>query len=692
MASHGKHSSTGSRISKGIGAFFLSVVGLIYRIVMGIAHFLAWLWRKSRVVLVVLIVVVVLIIGGIVDFASTNGKIYSGVSIGNVDVSNMTPQEAQDAVTDEYDKLLENANVIIFANDEVASTVDIDRYIVQYEALAEQMSFDEAQENKIIWMENSQTLGVWIPIDSLVEEAYEVGRGNSGISGRFSAQFNGKNIDVDLRFDNDTLDSLTDDINASIGTIRNDYNIEVTDGIATVVPGNTGYEMDSEWFSKQLSDALLKSGETDGKDPGTFVAEVVFAPLRIDEQKAQETCDAVNTLIANGATFDYGNTSLEISRETVGSWISTDVEKVSEDKENSDDNNQKNNGDETDATQNENSSNDYILAPHIDATLATPSLVSQINENLTGKQIEVSIEVNDDEITVTPNEEVDVPLLKNSLDEFDEELFGDYRKGDQNVESRNYEYSVETGKVSGPLSFDEAYSYGLISTVSSFTTEFVNTTSTENRAHNIQLAADLLNNSVASANGGQWSFNNIAGNCDDEAGFLDAGAIAGGEYVEEAGGGICQVATTVFNAVFEAGYAVVERSNHSLYVSSYPAGRDAAIAYPELDLIWRNDTGSYVLLCTSYTDTSITVTLYGVDPDYRVTSETGDWLPGASYSTITEVDESLEPGESYIKTAGTDGMEITVTRTVYDKDGSELYEDVFNSTYSPVDEVIVTGP
>ena len=52
------------------------------------------------------------------------------------------------------------------------------------------------------------------------------------------------------------------------------------------------------------------------------------------------------------------------------------------------------------------------------------------------------------------------------------------------------------------------------------------------------------------------------------------------------------VATTVFNAVYEAGYPIERRNNHSLYIASYPEGRDAAIAYPDIDLVWRNDTES----------------------------------------------------------------------------------------------------
>ena len=235
-------------------------------------------------------------------------------------------------------------------------------------------------------------------------------------------------------------------------------------------------------------------------------------------------------------------------------------------------------------------------------------------------------------------------------------------------------------------------SYGIVSEISSYTTQFVGSSATKNRTHNIHLVSDLINNSVADANGGLWSFNDVAGSCNEDAGFLPAGAITGDEYIEEAGGGICQVATTVFNAVYDAGYAVPSRTNHSLYVASYPAGRDAAVSYPDLDFVWRNDTASDVLLRATYTDSSITVTLYGVDPGFIVSSETGDWVEGEKHATKTIVDDTLTPGTSYTKTAGTDGMEITVVRTVKSKDGSVIRKDAFASTYSPVTEVIIKGP
>ena len=182
------------------------------------------------------------------------------------------------------------------------------------------------------------------------------------------------------------------------------------------------------------------------------------------------------------------------------------------------------------------------------------------------------------------------------------------------------------------------------------------------------------------------------GEANEEAGFQAAHAIINGEYDDAIGGGICQVATTVFNAVYEAGYPVTERRNHSLYISSYPTGRDAAIAYPDLDLTWVNDGTSDVLMRSRYTDSSLTVTLYGIDPGYVVSTQAGDWETGEPFKKRTKVDESEPEGTRYVKTAGADGRSVTVHRTVRDRAGNVLHEEDFTSNYAPIDEVTVVGP
>ena len=116
------------------------------------------------------------------------------------------------------------------------------------------------------------------------------------------------------------------------------------------------------------------------------------------------------------------------------------------------------------------------------------------------------------------------------------------------------------------------------------------------------------------------------------------------------------------------------------------------MSWPDLDLKWSNDSQSDILLLMTYTDTTVTATLYGVPLGYTVTSEVGEWQEGDKYDTRTEVDDSLAPGTRYVKTAGSDGRSISVIRTVTDSDGNMVRQDRFDSIYDPITEVIVEGP
>lgn len=229
----------------------------------------------------------------------------------------------------------------------------------------------------------------------------------------------------------------------------------------------------------------------------------------------------------------------------------------------------------------------------------------------------------------------------------------------------------------------------MISEISSFTTQF--SSKNTSRVTNISLASEFLNNSICKANGGTWSFNETAGEATADKGYKGAGAIVDGEYSDAVGGGICQVATTVFNAVYEAGYPIVKRYNHSLYIASYPKGRDAAISYPNLDLVWENNTTSDVLLQMSSNDSSVSAKLYGVDPGYEVTTTYGDWQEGEPFKTVYKNDPTRKQGTETVQTTGTNGSQISIERIVKDSSGSIIDQSTFTSVYRPKDKVILRG-
>lgn len=619
------------------------------------------LWNKSRVLFFLIICLLLIMLGAGIDYAFTHDRIYKGVTIGDVDVSDMTISDAADAVATRYMHNLTSTTAFIFENEEVAESVDIDKLIVEEDALAEQISFEEAQSKKSMWAADAASLSAFIPSDDLVSEAFEIGRGGN-IFERLSAQISGKNIPVRLNYDNAKLSGLLDNINNKLGDPRVDWGMKVEDGYASVTEGHDGNMVDRDKFAEELTAKLLE----DDSPRVTMVANIEYAPILIDQSAAQRTCDAVNSALSGKTSFTYDGISVPLESKTVGEWI-TGTPKQRADV--------------------------YYLDPGIDDSKATAAIASLLNREETGDGIAVSFNVSGDEVSVSTDSPIVLPSVDKAAEALDYELFHKYRELDStDAPESEIQIPITTETVSGPFPFKEALDRGIIDQISLYTTKYNDTASTQNRKFNIHKVADSFQNTVIARNGGDWSFNRYAGSCDKAAGYKDANAIIEGEIVPESGGGICQVATTVFNAVYESGFPVKERHPHSLRMRSYPDGRDAAIAYPTLDLIWNNDSPSDVLMRTSYTDTTVSVALYGISPKYKVKTDTGDWQEDKEFKVKVKVDEDKPKGYKKVETAGADGMKIDVVRTVTDENGNLVRKDTFTSVYSPVDKVIVIGP
>jgi vancomycin resistance protein YoaR len=169
--------------------------------------------------------------------------------------------------------------------------------------------------------------------------------------------------------------------------------------------------------------------------------------------------------------------------------------------------------------------------------------------------------------------------------------------------------------------------------------------------------------------------------------------IVGTLVLPSIGGGVCQTATTLFNNAFELGLPIRERYNHSLYISHYPLGRDATVAWGGPDFVFRNDMKHGLLIKASYTNATLTFTFYGTPERRRVTSETGPKVNWRSPRMTYAVDPNAPRGSVRV-VGGTNapGFQVTVKRTVRDRDGKVLQRDSFLSTYSPQGPTAVYGP
>ncbi|GAA2630346.1 hypothetical protein GCM10010411_80170 [Actinomadura fulvescens] len=207
--------------------------------------------------------------------------------------------------------------------------------------------------------------------------------------------------------------------------------------------------------------------------------------------------------------------------------------------------------------------------------------------------------------------------------------------------------------------------------ISSYTTRFK---AGEPRVRNIQLGAQALDGTLVGP-GAVFSFNRVVGPRTRSRGYVPAPAIIGSRLVNDVGGGICQVSATLFNAVFQGGMEIRKWRAHSMWMPEYPQGREAAVAYPQLDLTWRNDTGRPVLIRASYTRASLTVSLWGTRR-YDVGIERSKAYAFVPFTS------SIDRRPGCVAMAGGRGFQVDVWR-VLNSDGRRVRREKFHTAYQP---------
>jgi vancomycin resistance protein YoaR len=224
--------------------------------------------------------------------------------------------------------------------------------------------------------------------------------------------------------------------------------------------------------------------------------------------------------------------------------------------------------------------------------------------------------------------------------------------------------------------------------VSAFSTDI--SSSLPNRLHNIKLAANALDGTLVEPDK-EFSFNSVVGPADAAEGYKSAPVIVAGELVEGVGGGVCQVSTTLYNAILLADLSIAERRNHSLMVGYVPPGLDATVSHGWIDLRFLNDRDHAVWVRAFVSGYRLTIKLYG-DP-----------IPGQEVKVVTTDTEKIAQGVKYIKTAdlpvgvkekvkdGQPGYRVNVWRVSY-INGEEIRRELLSrDTYKAVPDEYLLG-
>lgn len=217
-----------------------------------------------------------------------------------------------------------------------------------------------------------------------------------------------------------------------------------------------------------------------------------------------------------------------------------------------------------------------------------------------------------------------------------------------------------------------------------------------NRIFNIHLASSRLNGILIKPDE-VFSFDKAVGDVSSLTGYKQAYVIQSGHTVLGDGGGVCQVSTTLFRAILNAGLPIVERHPHAYRVHYYEEdlgpGIDAAVYVPSVDLKFKNDTGHYILIQSSIDEASeqLTFELYGTS-DGRVATISKPVVLSQSPAPepLYQDDPTLPLGQIKQIDFAAPGANVYFNYTVM-RDGKEIISDKYSSHYQPWQAVFLRG-
>ena len=223
-----------------------------------------------------------------------------------------------------------------------------------------------------------------------------------------------------------------------------------------------------------------------------------------------------------------------------------------------------------------------------------------------------------------------------------------------------------------------------------FSTEYSNNPS---RTNNLIRACETLNGTILQP-GELFSFNGTVGERTAEKGYKEAVAYVGGENVDEIGGGVCQVATTIYNAVLLANLQVDTRYAHMYEPHYCEPGLDATVSWSQPDFKFINNTSNPLLIEANVSGGYVNIRLMGVKTDdYNVVMTTEIMGNVDYYQTVYRADSSLSLNESAVYQGGSNGYTIRSFRNVYDSAGNLISSTLESySNYTRRDRVVLVSP
>ena len=645
--------------------------------------------RTHPRVMVPIILVVAIVLGYcVVDLGSSLGKIHPGVRVQGVDVGGLTIEEASGKLEESLSPQLAQAHITLYENADIAAAdgvvLDSDSGIEK--AYAEQTSGSDVNKDGVTdkWVVTAETIGAYINGDYLARQAFQVGRQGNLIADRFGAWFGGKDIDATVSVSDERFNTLMAEINSTIGKPIEDSTIEVVSGKAKVISGSDGRSVERTQFIDNFSRAAFNSNKPYCTIP------MQMDTMHISAATAQNVADQVTAAIANDVTIAYNADSWVMNSNDLGSIISVSVlhpdtvlvfgnstQKVEQASATT--------SSPYDTSAGTDPSSGYILQAYVDQGKMDAFLVTILGEAAKGGAQNASFDTSSGEVVIIESVDGSGPDRAAAELAMQDMLFGS-----QTGTLTNRTITLVDTTVRPEFTTEMAQSMGIKERLATWS---IPLSGTSDRIHNIQLLCQLINNSLV-APGQEWSFNETTGERTAEKGFGTAPVIINGKHEDQLGGGICQVATCVYNCACFSGLGILERTNHDFYISSYDDDgfADATVSWEKPDLRWENDMSTYILITADASDEDVVISFWGTKDGRTVECQRGEWKEGEKYKTIQETDNSLPAGTTKVTQTGQDGRSIDIRYLCRAANGQVLHDVTFHSVYSAQNEIISVGP
>ncbi len=450
----------------------------------------------------------------------------------------------------------------------------------------------------------------------------------------------GEDLDAVVVVDESALQATVDELTESVGTPAEDGSFTFADNRFQANDPVVGRGIDAD----AAQDALVAAYLSDDAEAELTMTDLQPDIDEADMQNAQETF--VNPAMSGPVTLLFGDSRVQLRPRDYLRTLSLEPQ-------------------------------DGELVPTLDADQLSALVDGRTSD--AGKPVDATIEIVDDKPKVVPAK----PGV--TYDPADiEDVFLDLVVAPEGERQAEVKATVDQPD----FTTKDARALKIREVVSSFPTYFPYA---EYRNINIGRAGELIDGTILEP-GEEFSLNGIVGERTAENGFVPGFIISNGIFKEDYGGGVSQMATTVFNAMFFAGLRDIEHKPHSFYIDRYPVGREATVAWGSVDLRFENDTPYGVLIDVNVTPS--TPSSQGVVVVRMFSTKHWDITTDESerYAYVGPGTRILDTPDCY-PNSGFSGFQIDVWRYFRKPGESQLdHQEKFHTTYTPADTVICRPP